>query len=199
MSLMTNPTYICVTLAGGIDGIILSGLAAFLPKYLENQYRLTTAGAAQLFGLMIVPAGGGGTFFGGWLIKKLKLTRTKIVVMVFLTQSITLLTIPAFFLYCDTPLYAGVNTPPPPPPPPPLTTQLHHPPSSPNATQTATAIPTTTPLSAGVTTSCISPPASRGAKAMLKMAPTRTAPVYQMIHHLARGCMRPHIRGAAVL
>jgi len=111
MSLMTNPTYICVTLAGGIDGIILSGLAAFLPKYLENQYRLTTAGAAQLFGLMIVPAGGGGTFFGGWLIKKLKLTRTKIVVMVFLTQSITLLTIPAFFLYCDTPLYAGVNTP----------------------------------------------------------------------------------------
>lgn len=110
-SLMTNPTYVCVTLAGGIDGIILSGLAAFLPKYLENQYRLTTAGAAQLFGLMIVPAGGGGTFFGGWLIKKLKLTRTKTVLMVFITQSITLLTIPAFFLYCDTPLYAGVNSP----------------------------------------------------------------------------------------
>ena len=42
---------------------------------------MTNGGAAQLGGMLVVPAGGGGTFFGGWLITKLGLSRTRIVLM----------------------------------------------------------------------------------------------------------------------
>ena len=66
-SLLTNPTYLFVSLAGGVDGLIISGLSAFLPKFIEQQYQISNGVAAQLVGLIVVPAGGGGTFFGGWL------------------------------------------------------------------------------------------------------------------------------------
>ena len=39
LRLATNPTYLLVSLGSGVDGFIVSGLAAFLPKYLEHQYR----------------------------------------------------------------------------------------------------------------------------------------------------------------
>ena len=54
-----------MSLAGGVDGLIISGLSAFLPKFIEQQYQISNGVAAQLVGLIVVPAGGGGTFFGG--------------------------------------------------------------------------------------------------------------------------------------
>ena len=43
-------------------------MAAFLPKYLEYQFGLTSGQAAMLVGVIIVPAGAGGTLLGGYLV-----------------------------------------------------------------------------------------------------------------------------------
>jgi organic anion transporter 4A len=43
-------------------------MAAFLPKYLEYQFGLTSGQAAMLVGAIIVPAGAGGTLLGGYLV-----------------------------------------------------------------------------------------------------------------------------------
>jgi len=109
--LVTNPTYIFVSLAGGIDGLIISGLSAFLPKFIEQQYQISNGVAAQLVGLIVVPAGGGGTFFGGWLIKRLNLSRHGIILMCLLSQMITIPTIFVYFMTCSGPDYVGLSLP----------------------------------------------------------------------------------------
>lgn len=43
-------------------------MAAFMPKYLEYQFGLTSGQAAMLVGAIIVPAGAGGTLLGGYLV-----------------------------------------------------------------------------------------------------------------------------------
>jgi len=110
-ALVTNPTYIFVSLAGGVDGLIISGLSAFLPKFIEQQYQISNGVAAQLVGLIVVPAGGGGTFFGGWLIKRLDLSRHGIILMCLLSQMITIPTIFVYFMTCSGPDYVGLSLP----------------------------------------------------------------------------------------
>jgi len=110
-ALVTNPTYIFVSLAGGVDGLIISGLSAFLPKFIEQQYQISNGVAAQLVGLIVVPAGGGGTFFGGWLIKRLNLSRHGIILMCLLSQMITIPTIFVYFMTCSGPDYVGLSLP----------------------------------------------------------------------------------------
>jgi hypothetical protein len=48
--------------------ISFQGMAAFLPKYLEYQFGLTSGQAAMLVGAIIVPAGAGGTLLGGYMV-----------------------------------------------------------------------------------------------------------------------------------
>lgn len=108
-SLVTNPTYMFVSLASGVDGLIISGLAAFLPKFIEQQYRLSNGLAAQVVGLIIVPAGGGGTFFGGWLIKKFNMSRHSIILMCFFSQALTIPMVLTFLFSCPSSAYVGVN------------------------------------------------------------------------------------------
>ena len=43
---------------------LFTGQAAFLPKYLEFQFRLTSGQAAMTVGSIVVPAGAGGTLLG---------------------------------------------------------------------------------------------------------------------------------------
>jgi len=111
LSLVTNATYMFVSLASGIDGLVISGLAAFLPKFIEQQYKLSNGLAAQIVGLIIVPAGGGGTFFGGWLIKKLNMSRHSIILMCFISQLLTLPMVLTFLASCPSSAFVGVNHP----------------------------------------------------------------------------------------
>eukprot|EP00092_Neocalanus_flemingeri_P074323 GFUD01091869.1.p1 GENE.GFUD01091869.1~~GFUD01091869.1.p1 ORF type:complete len:690 (-),score=109.23 GFUD01091869.1:36-2105(-) len=108
-SLLSNPTYMFVSLASGVDGLVISGLAAFLPKFIEQQYQLSNGLAAQIVGLIIVPAGGGGTFFGGWIIKKRNMSRHTIILMCLLSQLLVIPIVLAFLLSCSSPPYVGVN------------------------------------------------------------------------------------------
>lgn len=65
--LILNPTFVALSLAGATEGILLAGFATFMPKFLENQFSMPASFAALLVGFVVVPAGGGGTFFG-WLV-----------------------------------------------------------------------------------------------------------------------------------
>jgi len=108
-SLVSNPTYMFVCLASGLDGFLVSGLATFLPKFIEKQYQLPNGLAAQIVGLIVIPAGGGGTFLGGWLIKKLNLSRQNIIFMCFISQLVAIPFAFAALFSCSNPLYVGVN------------------------------------------------------------------------------------------
>lgn len=54
LSLLRNPTFLFLNLAGASEGLIISGFAVFLPKQIENQYSVTAIWAALLMGELIV-------------------------------------------------------------------------------------------------------------------------------------------------
>ena len=72
-SLFSNPVYLFVSMGIGVDGFILGGLTAFLPKYIEEQFQQTAAFSAQIVGLLVVPAGVSAALLGGWIMKRLRL------------------------------------------------------------------------------------------------------------------------------
>ena len=69
-SLLTNPCYMMISIGGGVDGFIIAGLAAFLPKFLQSQYGFSAGIAGAIVGAIVIPAGGLGTFSGGYVSKR---------------------------------------------------------------------------------------------------------------------------------
>jgi len=108
-SLLRNPIHMLISLASGIDGLVITGLGAFLPKFMEQQFNLSSGTAAMLVGLIVVPAGGGGTFLSGWLIKKLNMSRHSIIMLCIMCQIINIPVMFSFFLSCSSSSYVGVN------------------------------------------------------------------------------------------
>lgn len=49
-SLLKNPTFFFLNLAGASEGLIIAGFAAFLPKLIENQFSVTAVYSALLMG-----------------------------------------------------------------------------------------------------------------------------------------------------
>lgn len=49
-TLIKNPSYLFLNLAGASEGLIISGFAVFLPKQIENQYSVSAVTAALLMG-----------------------------------------------------------------------------------------------------------------------------------------------------
>jgi organic anion transporter 4A len=89
----------------------VAGLSAFLPKFLEQQFHLSSGTAAQLMGLVVVPAGGLGTFIGGWAIHRLGLTRSQIIKMCVVAQLVGLPVVAVYLMGCPTPSYSGFSSP----------------------------------------------------------------------------------------
>jgi hypothetical protein len=48
--LLSNPVFTCIVLAACMEIAVVAGFAAFLGKYLEQQFNLTTSSANQLLG-----------------------------------------------------------------------------------------------------------------------------------------------------
>lgn len=110
ISLLGNPTFFFLNLAGATEGLVIAGFAAFLPKQIENQFSISPMLSALVMGLITVPAGGGGTFLGGYLVKKWNLACSGIIKM-----CLTVTTVAAFFTFCfivscPNPKFAGVTT-----------------------------------------------------------------------------------------
>ena len=58
--LLSNPVFTCIILAACMEIAVVAGFAAFLGKYLEQQFNLTTSSANQLLGESTSPSPGEG-------------------------------------------------------------------------------------------------------------------------------------------
>ncbi|XP_027000792.1 solute carrier organic anion transporter family member 4A1 [Tachysurus fulvidraco] len=109
--LLKNPTFIFLCLAGATEATLIAGMSTFGPKFLESQFSLSASEAATWFGYMVVPAGGGGTFLGGYIVKKLKLRCRGIIRFCMLCALMSLMAVFIFLLHCPNVPMAGVTTP----------------------------------------------------------------------------------------
>jgi hypothetical protein len=57
-ALLTNPTYMMINFGGAADGMTISGLSTFLPKFIQSQYGFTAGFSAAIVGIVVIPAGG---------------------------------------------------------------------------------------------------------------------------------------------
>lgn len=110
--LLSNPVFTCITLAACMEIAVVAGFAAFLGKYLEQQFNLTTSSANQLLGMTAIPCACLGIFLGGLLVKKLSLSALGAIRMAMLVNLVSTACYVSFlFLGCDTGPVAGVTVP----------------------------------------------------------------------------------------
>lgn len=117
--LLSNPVFTCIILAACMEIAVVAGFAAFLGKYLEQQFNLTTTSANQLLGqsappsrsarrftavkkknpglrsvlrfpgMTAIPCACLGIFMGGLLVKKLNLSALGAIRMAMLVNLIS--------------------------------------------------------------------------------------------------------------
>ncbi|XP_064812388.1 solute carrier organic anion transporter family member 4A1-like [Oncorhynchus masou masou] len=109
--LLKNPPFLFLCLAGATEATLIAGMSTFGPKFLESQFSLSASEAATWFGYMVVPAGGGGTFLGGYIVKKLNLRCRDIIRFCMVCAVISLLAIFIFLIHCPNIPMAGVTSP----------------------------------------------------------------------------------------
>uniref|UniRef100_A0A667ZHL6 Solute carrier organic anion transporter family member n=1 Tax=Myripristis murdjan TaxID=586833 RepID=A0A667ZHL6_9TELE len=109
--LLKNPTFLFLCLAGATEATLIAGMSTFGPKFLESQFSLSASEAATWFGYMVVPAGGGGTFLGGYIVKRLNLRCRGIIRFCMLCAVVSLLAIFIFLIHCPNVPMAGVTAP----------------------------------------------------------------------------------------
>uniref|UniRef100_A0A8D0LAB8 Solute carrier organic anion transporter family member n=1 Tax=Sphenodon punctatus TaxID=8508 RepID=A0A8D0LAB8_SPHPU len=107
--LLKNPAFIFLCLAGATEATLIAGMSTFGPKFLESQFSLSASEAATLFGYLVVPAGGGGTFLGGFIVNKFKLRCSGIIKFCLFCTISSLLAICIFFIHCPNMPMAGVT------------------------------------------------------------------------------------------
>lgn len=109
--LTCNPTFMFLNLAAACEGILLSGFATFAPKFIESQFSLSASESAVYVGYAVVPAGGGGTFLGGVLVRMLKLKVRGIIRMCLILSLILLPLLLIFLLRCQESRFVGISVP----------------------------------------------------------------------------------------
>ncbi|XP_050408141.1 solute carrier organic anion transporter family member 4A1 isoform X2 [Patella vulgata] len=107
--LVSNPTFMFLNFAAASEGILLSGFSTFAPKFIEAQFSFSSGWSAQLMGLALIPAGGGGTLLGGFLVKKFNWRVSTIIKFCLLSTCISIPFGFVFFMYCDNIPFAGIN------------------------------------------------------------------------------------------
>ncbi|XP_020709154.2 solute carrier organic anion transporter family member 4A1 [Athalia rosae] len=110
-ALLGNPAFFMLNLAGASEGLLIAGFAAFLPKLIENQFSVTASSAALLMGLVTVPAGGGGTFLGGYLVKRWNLQCAGILRFCLIATAACIVFTMCFALSCSNLKFAGLTVP----------------------------------------------------------------------------------------
>ncbi|XP_067856884.1 solute carrier organic anion transporter family member 4A1 [Heptranchias perlo] len=108
--LLRNPTFIFLCLSGATEATLIAGMSTFGPKFLESQFSLSASQAATLFGYLVVPAGGGGTFLGGFIVNKLKLRCAGIIKFCLICTILSLLAIFIVCIHCPNMPVAGITS-----------------------------------------------------------------------------------------
>ncbi|KFM77806.1 Solute carrier organic anion transporter family member 4A1, partial [Stegodyphus mimosarum] len=107
--LITNPTFVFLSLAGASEGILVAGLATFLPKLIESQFSYQASFAAFIVGTVTIPGAGGGNLLGGYIVKRFKMKCANIIRICIIFSLICLAFSFIFVLHCPDANFSGVN------------------------------------------------------------------------------------------
>ncbi|XP_029635600.1 solute carrier organic anion transporter family member 4C1-like [Octopus sinensis] len=108
-NLFKNPGFVFVTLAATCEGIIVAGLTAYFPKFLENQFEETAASASLIPGVVAIPAAAGGQIFGGYVCKRFSLRVPEQCLLSLVSLSLGFLTYGIFWAKCQDVPFAGIT------------------------------------------------------------------------------------------
>ncbi|XP_033727222.1 solute carrier organic anion transporter family member 4A1-like [Pecten maximus] len=109
--LLLNPTFMFLNLAAACEGNVLAGFATFTPKFIQEQFSIPSSTAAMFVGFAAIPAGGGGTFLGGYLVKRYKLRMKGIIRLCLGLTLPSLILALCFIIHCPNQAFTGVNVP----------------------------------------------------------------------------------------
>lgn len=107
--LIVNPTFMFLNLAAACEGIMVSGFSTFAPKFIEYQFGLSSGVAAMYVGLAAIPAGGGATFAGGYIVKRFSLTVRGILKFCMCVTVVSIFLVLTFIIHCPYTPFAGIN------------------------------------------------------------------------------------------
>ncbi|XP_048259145.1 solute carrier organic anion transporter family member 4C1-like [Haliotis rufescens] len=108
--LLKNPTYVLTCLGATVEAMIVTGLATFGAKLLQQKFHADITTAGLIMGIVTVPGAGGGMILGGYLVKRLDLKCRGILRLCAASAAVSLLLAPSFLAWCeDTPL-SGITT-----------------------------------------------------------------------------------------
>ncbi|XP_078692987.1 solute carrier organic anion transporter family member 4A1-like [Branchiostoma floridae x Branchiostoma belcheri] len=108
--IMRNPTFVFLSLALVTEKGIAAGVATFIAKYIESQFRTSAGEAAMLMGVVSIPGATIGTLLGGYLVKRFELQVRGIMKMCTLLTLMTMASLLLFLINCEDVSMAGVNT-----------------------------------------------------------------------------------------
>ncbi|XP_064596760.1 solute carrier organic anion transporter family member 4C1-like [Liolophura sinensis] len=107
--LLKNPTLICIAMAASSEGIVLSGFATFIPKFIQNQYGQTAGYSAMLTGFLVVPGAISGQIIGGYICRRFSLKIRGMLRLSLVTCLICVATAAGFWARCPQDNIAGVS------------------------------------------------------------------------------------------
>uniref|UniRef100_A0A0K0FEW5 Solute carrier organic anion transporter family member n=1 Tax=Strongyloides venezuelensis TaxID=75913 RepID=A0A0K0FEW5_STRVS len=109
--ILSNGSYMLITLAMAVDGMVIAGASTFMSKYLEGQFSVAPSKANMLIGVIMVPMAGIGTMASGYIIQHYKFNCVKSLKFCIALLLASLLLTPMFFIYCDHDQLTGVERP----------------------------------------------------------------------------------------
>ncbi|CAL1537422.1 unnamed protein product [Lymnaea stagnalis] len=105
LRLLKNPVYACITVSNGVHIMCVSGMMAFMPKYLETQYTMPAWQANMYLGTLNVFAASLGTVVGGCVTTKFKLSPMSCLKLVILCKVFGSVVVAIGFVTgCDQPI-----------------------------------------------------------------------------------------------
>ncbi|XP_053423415.1 solute carrier organic anion transporter family member 4C1 [Nycticebus coucang] len=109
-NLMKNTVFICLVLSSSSEALVTTGFATFLPKFIENQFGLTSSFAATLGGAVLIPGAALGQILGGFLVSKFKLACKNTMKFALFSSGVAFL-LSFIFIYanCENEPFAGVS------------------------------------------------------------------------------------------
>ncbi|XP_058392111.1 solute carrier organic anion transporter family member 4C1 [Diceros bicornis minor] len=109
-NLMRNTVFMCLVVSTSSEALVTTGFATFLPKFIENQFGLSSSFAATLGGAVLIPGAALGQILGGVLVSKFKMACKNTMKFALLTSMVALV-LSFVFLYanCENEPFAGVS------------------------------------------------------------------------------------------
>ncbi|XP_069820773.1 solute carrier organic anion transporter family member 4C1 [Dendropsophus ebraccatus] len=108
--MLKNPVLMALTFASCADAFITTGFAAFLPKFIENQFSLTSSFSAILGGAILIPGAAIGQVIGGIVVSKFKFGCRSMMRFCIVLSFISLILATVFiFAKCGNDPFAGVS------------------------------------------------------------------------------------------